>query len=418
MIKITLIVLGLLQFPLLSKSQEKIQLYFNLNWEITEKSKAEYVRDAEYDLNNFKLDGKVIDHNLKGILIMEGNYSNGMKNGQFTFNYNDGKINCKGIYINNKRIGNWEYYYENGKLKQVIYFSNGTRHIDFAIIEYFDREGNQLVKNGTGKWLNDSIRPGIFHGSDLHRITGEFKDSLKVGKWELTRISDNKIVHIERFKKGKFIDGNVIDSQSKSNAGNTAEMLNKVMVKEFLEKENLRRSDDEIYHSGRFTNSSFIQYSYTESLKSEMINKIPDLNNKKLENTEKFKLDTAVFQKSLVNSDVESIFKTVTGKEIKINNRAAMYSGGESGLFTLIRNNLRYPISAQMNRVTGRVIVGVVVDTLGNTKEVKILRAASKDLDGEALRVISLIRKWFPAIHEGKAIESTIAIPVKFDLKN
>jgi len=39
-------------------------------------------------------------------------------------------------------------------------------------------------------------------------------------------------------------------------------------------------------------------------------------------------------------------------------------------------------------------------------------------LDNEALRVVGLIGKWLPEIREGKAVESTITIPVKFDLKN
>jgi antitoxin component YwqK of YwqJK toxin-antitoxin module len=351
MTKTSLIILGLLQFPLFSRSQEKIQLYYNRNWEITEKSKAEYVRDAEYDLNNFKLNGKVIDHSLEGTLIMEGNYSIGIKNGQFTFYYNTGKINCKGEYADNKRFGDWKYYYENGKLKQVIFFSDGTRNIDFAVGEYYDREGNQLVKNGTGKWVNDSVRPGFYHGSSLHRITGEFKDSLKVGKWELTRLSDNKVVHTERFRKGKFIEGNEFDSQFNSDK-TAAEWINKLMVKMSLEQANLPGSDDEIYHGQRFK-KGFVHSSYTdytEPLKSEMINKVPDKNINKLNNTEQFKLDTAVFQKSLINADVETIFKTVTGKEIKINNRSAMYPEGDYSLISYIERNLRYPLSAMAKK--------------------------------------------------------------------
>lgn len=72
MIKITLIILGLLQFSLISKSQEKVVLYYNWDWEITEQNKAAYFREAEYDLNDFKLDGQVTERSLKGNLIMEG----------------------------------------------------------------------------------------------------------------------------------------------------------------------------------------------------------------------------------------------------------------------------------------------------------------------------------------------------------
>ena len=85
---------------------------------------------------------------MSGNLIMEGNYSNGARNGEFTFYFKNGLIDCKGEYSENNRIGNWKYYYSNGNLKQIIFFSNGRANMNFAVIEYFDREGNQLVKTG------------------------------------------------------------------------------------------------------------------------------------------------------------------------------------------------------------------------------------------------------------------------------
>jgi len=370
--KTILILSMLLQFSLNLKSQEKIQLYYNWNWEITDKSKAAYTRDAEYDLNTMKLNGKVMDYNRLGAKIMEGTYSDGKRNGEFNFFYNNGVSESKGAYLNNNRVGNWDYYYSTGKLKQTIFFSNGIKNMDFAVIDYYDREGNQLVKNGTGKWINDSVRTGLFEGSSLKRLTGEFKDSLKAGEWKLIRLSDNKFIQSEKFKKGRFIEGKVYSPQSNDILGMNIEMLNKV----------------------------------------------PDQKNYKFYATERFKLDSTVFQKSLINSDVETIFKTFTGKEIKINNRNVIYPGGDFGLMDFIAGKLRYPVMAQMQKVTGRVFVTVRVDTLGNPKEVKILKGASEDLDNEALRVIKLIDKWLPAISEGKAFESSITIPIKFELKN
>ena len=157
---------------------------------------------------------------------------------------------------------------------------------------------------------------------------------------------------------------------------------------------------------------------YIGTMNSEMLNKIPDQKLNRLKTMEEFKLDTTVFPAALINSDVETIFKIVTGKEIKINNRRVMYPEGDNGLLKFISSKLRYPAMAQMAGMKGRVIVNVLVDSLGNTKEVKLLNSIGKELDTEALRVIQLIKKWFPEIRDGKAIESTIAIPVKFDLKN
>lgn len=90
--------LCLLFFTTCLKSQERIKLFYNSDWEITNEDKATYYRESEYDLNNFKLNGKVYDYSLSGDLLMEGNYLNGVGNGNFTFYYDNGKVRNKGQY--------------------------------------------------------------------------------------------------------------------------------------------------------------------------------------------------------------------------------------------------------------------------------------------------------------------------------
>jgi TonB family protein len=375
MYKIILLFLGLLLFPKCLKSQEGIKLFYNSDWKITKEDKATYYRECEYDLNNFKLDGKVADYSLSGNLLMEGSYLNGKRNGYFTFYYDNGRVRNKGNYENNRRVGKWEYYYYNGQLKQIVLFNskdtdNLTMAESFAVLEYYNREGNQLLKNGTGTWINDSIQVGMFDTKSLKTLEGQFKDSLKHGSWELTRINDNKLMHRERFKRGKFISA-------------------------------------EIYN---------VHHNYYGTISSEIILKIPDENKTKLVCTEKFELDTTVFPSALIFSDVETIFKTVTGKEYKIQNRVAGYIYGDYSLLEFLAKNIRYPKSAVEKEITGTVYVGVVIDSLGYTKDVKLVRGVQEDLDNEAQRVVKLVDKWMPALRDGKAVESIITIPVIFQI--
>jgi TonB family protein len=370
-----ILLFGSVLFSTHLKSQEKIILFYNSDWKITKEDKATYFRESEYDLNSFKLDGKVTDYSISGILLMEGSYLNGKRNGNFTFYHSNGKVSSKGKYENNRRIGYWEFFYSNGQLKQIVLFiakETGTfkMYDPFTVLEYYDRKGNQLLKNGTGTWINDSIRVGMFDIESLKTLTGQFKDSLKHGMWELTRINDGKLLHRERFKKGKFLGAEIYNAQ-----GN-----------------------------------------YYGTTSSEIIQKFPDENNARLAFTEKFELDTTVFPKALLLSDVETIFMTITGKEQKIHNREAGYIHGDYSLLEFIAENIRYPISAYEKRISGRVYVGVVIDSLGHTKEVKLVKGVHKDLDNEAMRVVQLVNKWIPALHDGKAVESTITIPVNFQL--
>jgi len=369
--RIIFLIFSFLLFATYLKSQEKIILYYNSLWEITEKDKAIYYRESEYDLNNFKLNGKVSDYTLSGNLLMEGTYSFGKKYGNFIFYFDNGVIKSEGRYENNKRIGYWKYYYNTGQLKQVILFKDSYNNTDFAVVEYYDNKGNQLITNGTGKWISDSIQTGMFDTESLKTITGNFKDSLKHGEWKLIRNSDNKMMHSERFRNGKFIEARIYNAQ----------------------------------------------FNYYGTISSEILNKIPDENINKLNKTEKFTLDTTVFAETLINSDVETIFKTVTGKEYKILNRNSGYKYGDLSLFEFIASNIHYPINAIENRISGKVYVNIVIDSLGKTKDVKILKGLQKDIDEEALRVVKLINNWLPAIRDGKEIESTITVPVNFNLK-
>lgn len=370
-LKTLLILCSIFHLPEILNGQEKVTLYYNSNWEITKKDKATYFREAEFDLNNFKLDGSVKDYSINGTLLMKGNYNSDKKNGEFTFFYDNGNVKSKGHYEDNKRVGYWEYFYKDNKIKQKVFFPPIPPYLDFSVVEYYDNKGNQLIKNGTGKWINDSIQGTSLDKSSLDKLVGEFKDSVKVGEWKLYRVSDNKIIHRERFRKGKFIDATVYEPL-------------------------------------------FDSYG---TISFEMLNKFPDENNSKLKKTENFKLDSTSFSATLIFSDVETIFKTITGKEYKITNRNACYAFGDDSLLEFIEKNIRYPISAIQKRATGKVYVAAVIDSLGKSKEVKILKGVQMDLDAEAIRVIKLIKNWMPAIQDGKAVESTISIPIKFNIK-
>lgn len=86
-------------------------------------------------------------------------------------------------------------------------------------------------------------------------------------------------------------------------------------------------------------------------------------------------------------------------------------NGGEPGLRKFIKDSLRYPET--IGYVQGRVIVEFIVDTLGNVKDAKVVKGLSPELNEEALRVIKMLT-FIPGSRNGKAIETKMAIPIKF----
>ena len=371
MTRTILLILGILLSSFTLRSQGRILLYYNSNWEITQKNNASYYREAEYNLSNLKLNRKVSDFISSGTKIMDGNFINGMKDGDFTFYYHNGAICINGKYSNNKRIGEWKFYYKDGKIKQTVIFPEKGGRFDFNLVECFDRNGNQTIKNGTGVWANDSISIRMPGYSGLIKIVGQFKDSLRDGEWKSFRASDEKIILTERFKKGQFVKSDIYNSKMRN----------------------------------------------WESIYTETFDSFPDENTTEFTNPESFLLDQKAYPELTVNSDIMTILKTVTGKEFKVYNRYPVYAYGEARLLHQITANLRYPLDALGKHASGTVYVSITIDSLGKVKETKVKKGVQKDLDKEAIQVANTLTDWLPAIKNGEAIESVVNIPIRFEIK-
>ena len=92
--------------------------------------------------------------------------------------------------------------------------------------------------------------------------------------------------------------------------------------------------------------------------------------------------------------------------------------GGMSGLMQFLSKNIQYPINPQKNHTQGRVTVQFVVNKDGSISEPKIIRGVDPDLDGEAIRVISLMPKWKPGMQKGQPVRVKYTVPVMFRLSD
>ncbi len=106
-----------------------------------------------------------------------------------------------------------------------------------------------------------------------------------------------------------------------------------------------------------------------------------------------------------------------TGNEKVTLDRPPLYIGGEVVYYSKLSSQIKYPIEAQKNRKSGRVIVGFYIDQDGKTSNYQILKKAGYGMDEEALRVLKLINtNWIPAIYNGKPVGVEYFFPVVFQL--
>jgi TonB family protein len=93
------------------------------------------------------------------------------------------------------------------------------------------------------------------------------------------------------------------------------------------------------------------------------------------------------------------------------------YPGGNEALKKHIRDNVKYPQSAKEQSVSGTVYISYVVNAAGKVTNVKVWKSVSKDLDNEAVRVVSSLKDFTPGKQEGKQVPVQMTIPVKFSLE-
>jgi len=93
------------------------------------------------------------------------------------------------------------------------------------------------------------------------------------------------------------------------------------------------------------------------------------------------------------------------------------YKGGMQALYSYLSNHIVYPNSARDHDIEGTVILRFVVKKDGSVKDIKVVRSVDKELDGEAIRVLSRSSGWKPAIYYGIPVNIHYQLPVAFFLK-
>lgn len=104
----------------------------------------------------------------------------------------------------------------------------------------------------------------------------------------------------------------------------------------------------------------------------------------------------------------ETIFEVV--------DEAPQFPGGDSALNKWLSSEVRYPVRAMENGISGQVIIKFVVEKDGRITHPEIIKHVDKDLDREALRALKWMPKWIPAKNNGETVRAYHILPVNFNL--
>jgi Ca-activated chloride channel family protein len=90
------------------------------------------------------------------------------------------------------------------------------------------------------------------------------------------------------------------------------------------------------------------------------------------------------------------------------------FPGGEQALLQYLKSNLKYPAEAINNNISGKVIVQFTVNTDGSLSDIKVIRSLGFGCDEEVIRLIEAMPSWMPGKQRGKAVKTTMILPVNF----
>lgn len=97
--------------------------------------------------------------------------------------------------------------------------------------------------------------------------------------------------------------------------------------------------------------------------------------------------------------------------------KQAKYMCFQKSIMKHVKKNFKYPEIAKEMGIQGRVIVQFVIAKDGKIKDAKVLRGVDKNLDKEALRIVSKIPGMSPAKQRGKPVPVSFMLPITFKLQ-
>lgn len=90
------------------------------------------------------------------------------------------------------------------------------------------------------------------------------------------------------------------------------------------------------------------------------------------------------------------------------------YPGGPMAMQQFLLENLQYPDAAKATHAKGTVYVGFKVTREGKIANPRILKSPDSVLDGEALRLVSIMPDWTPGTISGTPADVQYVLPIEF----
>lgn len=348
-----------------------------------------------------------------------------IKYGFYKEYYSDGNVSISGFYKNNKKDSVWSYYDQKNNVAVSETYKNDFR--DGVYIHFCSGKpqiwGEYSKGNPVGKWTYNDI-DNTFCQAEIYYDEMGSRDSA------FSYYPNHKIYMEERYS---YKSGSSIDSASLSDKIKT-------------QKENVYRDNNTLYYTIEFKDTlvDALQFYDLQGQKLPMgtykngegtlrtyyengvLYRVSNFKNYVLEGYSKIYNEEGVaFAKVNYEKDACTTFNcyfkdgySFIPKGYKFLTSFPRFSCNTSNdnvdLTKFIAKNVRYPSEALENNKKGTCAVKFIINNIGELSDAEMIR----DIDGyfreECLRVIKLMKPWYPALERGLPVEVPFTFPIKF----
>jgi membrane associated rhomboid family serine protease/antitoxin component YwqK of YwqJK toxin-antitoxin module len=172
---------------------ERVQVWYNDEWVELPGPPGTYYRIGQRDSLG-RWQGAVRDFYKNGSVQMKGVYHDNQRDGIFIYYSDHNTYQSAGRYDHERAVGKWERFHDNGTLMSEEYYID-----DYFIKNMWDADGNQLVKDGFGKYEKR-------YSNGVVAEVGEYKEGRKEGTW-YGRHANGSLYFQEFFNNGKLVSG-------------------------------------------------------------------------------------------------------------------------------------------------------------------------------------------------------------------
>lgn len=153
--------------------------------------------------------GDIVRYYANGQVYEQYSFVHGKRENEFALYSESGQPLLKGTYKDDRKTGKETKWFDNGQKHYEAEYVGFSKVPQQRIINEWDEEGKQLIKDGKGWVTRDDADRDFFE-------EGQYEDGFKQGEWLGTYKESGQRYFVESYERGEMVGGTSFDQEGQS----------------------------------------------------------------------------------------------------------------------------------------------------------------------------------------------------------